>query len=159
MSYNEKLQAYWRQYKEAGNDGPATAKDIAAWVVDQGLWKPRAADIVKVLAEDLSKAFREEYRTDAKGRRYRAKHPIRTTQNGAQLFLWDDMATASREHMERAFAWRRQQIVGDCHQLKIDVDVYNDQNPTAERVQLVLDFTNDVAELEIETVEAVQDAA
>lgn len=150
MSYNEKLQTYWRQYREAGNDGPATAKDIAAWVVDQGLWKPRAADMLKVLAEDLSKAFREEYRTDAKGRRYRAKHPIRTTKNGAQLFLWDDMATASRDHMERAFGWRRQQIVGDCHQLKIDVDVYNDQNGTAESIQLVLDFTNDVAELEMD---------
>jgi hypothetical protein len=158
MSYNEKLQAYWRQYKEAGNEGPATAKDIAAWVVDQGLWKPRAADIVKVLAEDLSRAFREEYRTDARGRRYRAKHPIRATQNGAQLFLWDDMATASRDHMERAFAWRRQQIVGDCHQLKTDVDVYNDQNRTVEPIQLVLDFNNDVAELEMDCGEE-KDAA
>jgi hypothetical protein len=123
MSYSERLQAYW---------------------------KPRAADIVKVLAEDLSRAFREEYRTAARGRRYRAKHPIRTTKNGAQLFLWDDMATASRDHLERAFAWRRQQIVGDCHQLKIDVDVYHEQNPTAEPIQLILDFNNDVRELEMD---------
>lgn len=158
MSYNEKLQAYWQQYKEAGHEGPASAKDIAAWVVDQGIWKPRAADIVKVLAEDLSRAFREEYRTDARGRRYRAKHPMRVTKDGAQLFLWDDMATASRDHMERAFAWRRQQVVGDCHQLKIDVDVYNDQNPAAERVQLILDFTNDVAELEMDDADE-RDAA
>jgi hypothetical protein len=50
----------------------------------------------------------------------------------------------------RAFGWRRQQIVGDCHQLKIDVDVYNDQNATVEPIQLVLDFTNDVAELEMD---------
>ncbi len=150
MSYNEKLQAYWQQYKEAGYEGPATAKDIAAWVVDQGLWKPRAADIVKVLAEDLSRAFREQYRTDARGRRYRAKHPMRVTKDGAQLFLWDDMATASRNHMERAFAWRRQQVVGDCLQLKTDVDVYNDQNPAAEPIQLILDFTNDVAEMELD---------
>lgn len=159
MSYNEKLQTYWRLYREAGNDGPASSKDIAAWVYEQKLWVPRTADILKVLAEDLSKAFREEYRTDAKGRRYRTKHPIQVTKDGAQLFLWDNMATASRDHMERAFAWRRQQIVGDCHQLKIDVDVYNDQNPTIEPIQLVLDFTNDVLELEIEMDGEEKDAA
>lgn len=157
MSYSENLQKFWDLYKEAGNDGPATAKDIAAWAFEQGLWKPRTSDVVKVLAEDLARAFREEYRTDKNGRRYRAKHPVKVTKNGAQMFLWDDMATASRDHMERAFAWRRQQIVGDCHQLKTDVDVYNDENPTAEPIQAILDFTNDVLEMQMDSAE--KDAA
>ena len=38
------------------------------------------------------------------------------------------MGFASHEHMEKAFAWRREQIVGDNLQLKTDVDVYNDLN-------------------------------
>ncbi len=52
--------------------------------------------------------------------------------------------------MERAFAQRREQIVGDCHQLKTDVDVYNDMAATkgSEKIQMVLDFTEDVAERE-----------
>lgn len=154
MSYNEKLQKFWDLYREAGNEGPASMKDMAAWAYEQGLWKPRASDVIKVLAEDLARAFREEYRTDNKGRRYRAKHPVRSVKNGVQMFLWDDMDTASRDHMERAFGWRRQQIVGDCHQLKIDVVVYNDQNPNAEPIQLILDFTNDVLELQMDEEEA-----
>jgi hypothetical protein len=36
------------------------------------------------------------------------------------------MGFASHEHMEKAFAWRREQIVGDNVQLATDVEVYND---------------------------------
>ncbi len=43
---------------------------------------------------------------------------------------------------------RRQQIVGDCLQLKTDVDVYNDKRDLAEPIQIPLDFTLDVAELQ-----------
>ena len=49
--------------------------------------------------------------------------------------------------MERAFAQRRQQIVGDCHLLRVDVDVYNDRHPKDAPIQLVLDLTRDVEEL------------
>ena len=48
--------------------------------------------------------------------------------------------------MEKAFAQRREQIVGDCVQLRIDIDVYNDMDPTHPPVNLELDFTEDVAE-------------
>ncbi|HKX00428.1 MAG TPA: hypothetical protein VJN43_22005 [Bryobacteraceae bacterium] len=59
------------------------------------------------------------------------------------------MGFAPHDHMEKAFAQRREQIVGDCVQLKIDVDAYNDMNTEkATQVQLVLDFTEDVVERE-----------
>jgi hypothetical protein len=49
--------------------------------------------------------------------------------------------------MERAFAQRREQIIGDCLQLKTDVDVYNDKNAgKVPQIQLVLNFEDDVAE-------------
>ena len=48
--------------------------------------------------------------------------------------------------MQRAFIQRRNQIIGDCCQLKIDVDVYNDLNPTKQPIQLVLNFEDDVSE-------------
>ena len=51
--------------------------------------------------------------------------------------------------MEKAFAQRRDQIIGDCSQLKTDVDVYNELNAGKRpEIQLVLDFTDDVAERE-----------
>jgi hypothetical protein len=58
------------------------------------------------------------------------------------------MRTASREHMEIAFQQRRQQIVGDCRQLKADLDSYNDNYNSGEWLQMVFDFTNDLAEIE-----------
>jgi hypothetical protein len=50
--------------------------------------------------------------------------------------------------MEVAFQQRRQQVVGDCRQLKADVDSYNQNYNIGEAIQLVLDFTLDVEELE-----------
>lgn len=66
--------------------------------------------------------MREEYITDRRGRRVRAKHPVRTRRGGEQITLWDDIRTAARPHMEMAFQQRRNQIVGECRQLKTDVD-------------------------------------
>ncbi len=50
--------------------------------------------------------------------------------------------------MQVSFQQRRQGIVGDCRQFKTDVDSYNDANPAEEPVQIVFDFTMDLAELE-----------
>lgn len=126
---------------------PATARDVASWAIAQSLWEPRQADIIAQCADDLARALREEYRTDRFGRRYRTKHAVRINKGGVQYSLWADLDTAPRAHMERAFGQRRQQIVGDCFQLRIDVDVYNDNNPSAPAIQLVLDFTRDVEEM------------
>jgi hypothetical protein len=48
--------------------------------------------------------------------------------------------------MQKAFAQQREQIIGDCTQLKTDVDVYNTMNKDEPPIQLVFDFTDDVAE-------------
>ncbi|MGA2060991.1 MAG: hypothetical protein ABSG67_10955 [Thermoguttaceae bacterium] len=58
------------------------------------------------------------------------------------------MRTAPAEHTESAFQQRRTQIVGDCRQLKVDVDSYNDNNQFGAHYQLMLNFTDDVAERE-----------
>jgi len=50
--------------------------------------------------------------------------------------------------MKLSFQQRRQQIVGDCRQLKIDVDSYNDRHANVEPIQMVFDFVRDLAEIE-----------
>ncbi|HUT73485.1 MAG TPA: hypothetical protein VM221_01470 [Armatimonadota bacterium] len=92
--------------------------------------------------------MREQYVTDPQGRSVRAKHVARVNRNGEQLPLWADIRSASREHMEIAFQQRRQQIVGDCRQLKTDVDSFNENRNPGAPIQMVLDFTYDVEELE-----------
>lgn len=147
-TYSDEMRDLVQEYIDAGKPWPATARTIAKWLFETGKWKaPRSAAMSKC-AHDLSKAMREEYITDPQGRRVRAKHAATFLKGETQLTLWDDISTAEKGHMEFAFQQRRQQIVGDCKQLKTDVDSFNDNNKQGAVIQLTLDFTNDVAEAE-----------
>ena len=70
--------------------------------------------------------------------------------DGEQGALWDDIRSASHEHMAVAFQQRRQGIVGDCHRLSVDVDSYSDNRDPAVPIQMSWDFTNDLVEMEME---------
>jgi len=148
-TYAGQLQQIVGGFRQAGGRWPATSKEMAAWAYREGLWKPRPGEMIKQLAEHLSRALREEYYTDPQGRRVRTKHAARVRdEDGEQMMFWGDIRTESREHFENATKLRRHQIVGDCHQLKTDVDSFNDNRYPTEPIQLGLDFTNDVAELD-----------
>jgi hypothetical protein len=142
------MQQIWKRYEASRMPTPATTREVAAWAIENRLWEPHREDIIEQCAEDLAKALREEYRTHRRGRRYRAKHAVRISQGGQQMTLWADIDNAPREHMEKAFAQRRSQIVGDCYQLKTDVDCYNDVHASELPIQVILDFSKDVEELQ-----------
>ena len=124
---------------------------IAEFAYSRGLFKPSAKAVIDSIASDISQSFREEYRTDKLGRRYRAKHATTEKRNGVTQSLWADLddPNAPHSHFQKSFAQRRNQIVGDCVQLKTDIDVYNDKRPEEGPIQIPLDFTNDVAELQL----------
>ncbi len=143
----EQMQGLYKEYVAAGHS-EWSSQEAAAWAVMRGLYKPKTADLIARCAEELAKAAREEYRTDADGRRYRARHSVKTERDGEQVNLWVDIDTAPRDRMERAFSQRRQQIVGDCLHLKTDVDHYNAGHVAEVPIQLILDFTEDVAEIQ-----------
>jgi hypothetical protein len=149
MSYNERLQNIIQRYREADQPWPGTTKSIAAWAIANGLWQAQSATLINQCAVQLAKAMREEYFTDTQGRRVRAKHVVMFDGDGEQIPIWEDIRDASREHMELSFQQRRQRIVGDCRQLKTDVDSFNDNANRDEPVNLVFDFSVDVAELEL----------
>ena len=154
-NYNEKLQKLWHDFERENDRLPSSPREVVSWAVKQRMLVPPAMDPIARLAEDMARALREEYRTDSGGRRYRVNHAVRVTAGGVQSTLWAGIHWAPREHMERAFAQRRAQIVGDCAQLKTDVDVYNDKHRDEEPIQLVLDFAQDVAEIEAADLDAV----
>jgi hypothetical protein len=107
-------------------------------------------DPYEVLAGQMASALREETATNERGQQYRLNHAVRITKNGVQQTMWAEMGYAPHIHMEKAFAQRREQIIGDCVQLKVDVDTYNRLKPQGNPdIQLVLDFTDDVAEREL----------
>ena len=88
--------------------------------------------------------MREEYIKDPQERTVRAKHAARIEQG----VLWADIRTAPREHMEIALKQRRRAILGDCRQLKLDVDSYNENRSPVAPIQMSFDFTNDLLEME-----------
>lgn len=153
LNLNEQLQHIVNRYIEAGGEWPATTREIAFWAMNNKLWEPQRGKIIDICAEQLAHAMREEYITDLQGRKVRAKHAARIS--GTQQVLWDDIRTASRKHMQTAFQQRRQQIVGDCRQLKLDVDSYNENKNDGKPIQLMLDFTLDIAEAELETTKVL----
>jgi hypothetical protein len=144
---NEKLQAIWHRYEAGRNHKPSSAREAIEWAVEEGLLQLPKIDPYDVLASQMATALREEFQTDHKGRRYRVNHAVRVTKGGVQHTFWAIMKHAPHDHMERAYGQRREQIVGDVVQLKIDVDAYNDMHKGKRpEIQLYLDFTEDVAE-------------
>lgn len=151
-AYANQVKAYLDRYQdEVGSDGLIDPHAVAEWAYRNGLHKPNLKTVIDAIAADISQVFREEYRTDKLGQRYRAKHAVRSKKGDKTMSLWADIddERAPREHFVRSFAQRRQQIVGDCFQLKTDVDVYNAKNSLQPPIQIPLDFTYDVEELQL----------
>jgi hypothetical protein len=122
--------------------------DIAVWGYNAGELQAHSGSIVKQFAREIARALREDYYVDPQGRSVRSNHAAPFVVEGKQKMLWDDIRTATPEHMEKSLKLRRQQIVGDCSQLKKDQDSYNDNNTHGAIIQLSFNFEKDVKELE-----------
>ena len=149
MTKKRQLQRLVEEYRKAGQPWPATREMIAAWAVKEKRYDLTAPSLTRLVAKELAQAMSEEYFTDEQGRRVRAKHPFRVRKDGKQMVLWDDIRTAPRKNMKRAFHMRRKRIASECKQVKTDVDSYNDAHPEEKPIQMPLDFTFDVEELEL----------
>jgi hypothetical protein len=155
-TYTKQMQKIVQEYRMSGEPWPTSAKNIADWAIRTKRWELPSAAVRRRCADDIAGAMREAYTTDRKGRRVRLLHPapLLTAAGGERTIIWDDIRTAPREHMQMSFQHRRQGIVGDCRQMKLDVDSYNDAHSDAEPIQIVFNFENDLAELD-----AADDAA
>jgi len=94
----------------------------------------------------MATALREEYATGEQGRRYRVNHAVRVSKGGVQYTFWAIMKDAPRDHMQKAFIQRRDQIVGDCVQLSTDVEADNGFSKSESPIQTIFDFRDDIEE-------------
>jgi hypothetical protein len=148
-SYIKQMQKIVEEYRRGKNPWPVSAKTIAAWAIRMRRWVPPESAAINRCAEDLAEAMRQDHFIDRKGRRVRTFHVVQQINaQGEQLRLWDDIRTAPRSHMHLSFQQKRKGIFWDCHQLKTEVDSYNDSHPDEESIQMVFDFTMDLAEHE-----------
>lgn len=76
-TYIQQLQQITRKYIASGQNWPATARQVAAWAIRNDLWRPHPEKVISQCADDLARAMREEYITDAQGRSVRVKLRMR----------------------------------------------------------------------------------
>ena len=148
----EFLQEITEQYRAAGEKWPTTCKDIAAWAIREGIWKPYPKNLVTQCASEIAAAMREEHYTDPQGRSVRAKRPYRAVDvldgNEEQVFLWVEMREADEEQAQMAFQFGRKIVVDGCRQLKVGVESYNENNPHGAYIEMSFDITDDMSEMD-----------
>ena len=151
-SYSDQIKEYVSLYKKEKmiDNAVINPHEVAAWAYSNGLHKPNTKTVIDLIAADISKVFREEYLTSPSGKRYRANHAVKQKHGDKQMSFWADIddINAPEEHFRKAFFQRRQQIVGDCLQLKTDADVFNEKRQPSNPIQIYLDFNEDIAEIE-----------
>jgi len=124
-SYSDAMLDIVRLYLADGGVEPIDLDGLARYAIDNRLWEKHRSTLVQLCKRDLSRALREQFHTDPQGRQVRTYHATKLRSGDGQLVFWADLRTAPPEHVELAFQQRRSQVVGDCRQLKMDVDSYN----------------------------------
>lgn len=147
MSYKEQMQKLSDKFFAENQGQLAPAREIARWAITNNLWAPPPELAEEKCANDLADAMREQYLTTDDGRRIRTKHAARKEINGKQQTLWGDLFdNPPRDFLETALQQRRQQIYGDCKQLRNDTDFCNEEHFPKQPIQIVLDFEEELAE-------------
>ena len=98
---NENYQTIWHRYDNEHEHKPCGTREAVERAVAEGLLELPEIDPYDVLAEQMAHALREEFQTDAKGRRYRVNHAVRVSRGGVQIRFgraWDSRHTTT---------WRR----------------------------------------------------
>jgi hypothetical protein len=145
---SEELQSLIQLYKSETGEKAVDMDLVAEWAIRRGVSTPKPKTGKELLSAQFAQAAREEHRRDPKtGWSYRANHALRVAKSdGTQFTLWVDIEEATRPQMHMSLTNRRQQMIGDGTQLKIDEKIWNARNPNEEPLQMIMDFTDDVEE-------------
>jgi len=139
----EYCQDIVKKYVTATKKDEWDLMEVARWAIQQNMWESTPANAQKQCAHDLARALRAEVFTDPQHRTVRKKHAFKTHQG----WFWSDIDLIRPEHMHLSLQQRRGYVLGDCKQLKTDLDSYNDNNSHGAQIQMSFDFTTDLHEL------------
>jgi hypothetical protein len=133
-------------YRAAGGEWPATRDQIAEWAVANERYELTRGMAVRQCAERIGRAMGLEHVKDRNGRSVRKYYAAPIREKGQLVMKWDDW-NAPRPFMEVAAANRRNQILGQCWQLKTDMDSFSDRRCPDKPIQLDFNFNVDLEEL------------
>jgi hypothetical protein len=145
-TFNNQLVKIVEDYRAAGGEWPATREQLAEWAVANDRYQLTRGMAVAQCAEKISCARGLEHIKDKKGRSVRKYYAARVRENGQLVMKWDDL-NAGRPFMEVAAANRRNQVLGQCWQIKNDIDSYNERQCPNNPIQLDFNFNIDLEEL------------
>lgn len=134
-----------QQFEQEHERQPFDLHEVYTWAVGKGLWHPPLDLAERKFVDEVSGALREEYITDEYGNRVRYYHAVT---HGRQGSLWANLATGSKGHLVEGFFQRRRGSLGDCRQLKMDIDYCNRNRFSTDPIQMSFNFDADLAEEE-----------
>ena len=146
--FKDQVLRTWDEWEEQTPETANNPDDFVEWALAHGKLAPQPRDIRRVLRSQVMDALRQAVRTDEDGITYRAKQCLRISAMRVWTSLVFDTDKATFNLMNKATAQKRKAIVSDCYRAKCDVDHYNNAHRGEEQITLILDFTDDVAELE-----------
>jgi hypothetical protein len=144
--FNDQLVKIVEDYRAAGGAWPASREEIAEWAVAHDRYELTRGMAVRQCAEKLGRAMGLQHIRDKKGRSVRKYYAAPVREDGQLVMKWDDW-NAPRSFMEITAASRRNQILGQCWQLKNDLDSYNERRCPDQPIQLDFNFSVDLEEL------------
>lgn len=147
---NDQMLEIYHDYIEEHGRKPVSNLALYEWAKSTRRWayEPSPAVERNRFSEQLANALRQQIYIDPQGREVRTKHAVRKEINDAQVTMWGDLRYDPIDFIKMSFSQCRKQIVDDNVRLKTDVDSFNENRKPAEPYQLVLDYTEDVAERE-----------
>lgn len=132
-----------QQFESEHQRKPFDLHEVFTWAVANRLWAPPLDLAERKFMEEVSSDLREEYITDEIGDQVRYYHAVTRGREGS---LWGNLDTAPKDHLYEAFMQRRRQSLGDCRQLKTDVDYCNRKRFSDTPMQMSFNFDADLAE-------------
>lgn len=145
--HNQKIA---KQFEQIHQRKPFDLHEVYYWAKEMKLWFPEQDFEEKMFVDEMAEALRDVYVTADDGVSKVRYYHARTGKNkdGKQQVFWANMFDAPYEHLEEAFQQRRRQSLGDCRQLKTDIDYCNKKRFSDKPIQMSFNFDEDLAEEE-----------
>ena len=146
-AFNEQLLRIVEDYRAAGEPWPATREQMAEWAVANDRYQLTRGMAVSQCAEKISRAMGLEHVKDNQGRSVRKYYAARVRENGA---TGHEMGRSKCRAPFHGGSCRKSKEsgLGQCWQLKNDIDSYNERRCPDQPIQMDFNFNVDLEELE-----------
>lgn len=143
MTRKERNIRITREFEAEHGRIPFNLHEVYSWAVEKNLWYAPIDLAEKKFVAEMADALRDEYITTDDGEKVRYYYAVT---HGSRGTLWGNLDTAPRDHIDTSLKQRRRQSLGDCRQMKRDMDFVNRKRFTTNPIQMSFNFDADLAE-------------